>query len=339
MKSRLSVILSLLLIVMGVMPIFAQDTDEAEVEEETVIEYPITIEHQFGSTTLEAFPERIVSIGYTEQDYLLAFGVVPVGVRYWYGEEEDTIRPWAVEFVEVEDEEDLPVILNFPFGGINYEAILELQPDLISAVTAGLTEEEYLLLSEIAPVLTQSADFPSFGMPWPEVTLMIGEALNMNEEAEALVEETQNLFDQVIEENPQFVGKSAAVGYYFENLGVFTEQDNRGDFFTRLGFVIPEEVTELAGESFYVDLSPERLDILDQDVLALVNVASVEGGIEALEADPLYSLLNVVEEGRVIYLTAEMEDAISFNSPLSLAFAIESIVPELQALFPAETAE
>lgn len=323
MKYRIFALLALLSLIVGVMPIFAQDD---------AVEYPITVEHQFGSTTIPSAPQRVVSIGYTEQDYLLALGITPIAVRYWYGEESDTVRPWAVDYIEGE----APTVLNLQFGALNYEAILELQPDLISAVTAGLTEEEYNLLSEIAPVLTQSADFPSFGMPWPEVTLMLGEAFGKTEQAQALVEETQGLFDVVVESNPQFVGKSAAVGYYFENLGLFTAQDNRGDFFTRLGFVIPEEVQELAGDSFYVDINPERLDLLDQDVLALVSVASVEGGIELLEADPLYGMLNVVQEDRVIYLTSDMEDAISYNSPLSLAFAIETIVPELQAIFGEE---
>lgn len=320
MKFRVLTVLTLLAVVMGVLPVVAQD--DADV-------YPLTIEHQFGSITLESAPERIVAIGYTEQDYYLALGVTPIAVRYWYGDIEDTVRPWAIEYVEGE----APVALDMPFGALNYEAILALQPDLISAVTAGITEDEYHLLSEIAPVLTHSADYPSFGMPWPDATLLIGEVLGKSAEAQTIVEETQGLFDEVVEQNPQFVGKSAAVGYFFEYLGLFTEQDNRGDFFSRLGFALPEEVQELAGTSFYVDLSPERLDLLDQDVLVLASVASVEGGIEQLEADPLFSLLNVVQEGNVIYLVSDMEDAISFNSPLSLAFAIELIVPELQAIF------
>jgi iron complex transport system substrate-binding protein len=38
--------------------------------------FPVTIEHKFGETTIDAEPERVVSIGYNEHDFLLALGVV-----------------------------------------------------------------------------------------------------------------------------------------------------------------------------------------------------------------------------------------------------------------------
>ncbi|MDQ3508561.1 MAG: hypothetical protein M3494_11190 [Actinomycetota bacterium] len=45
-----------------------------------------TIEHKYGSTEIPESPERIVTVGLTEQDYLLALGVAPAGVREWFGE-------------------------------------------------------------------------------------------------------------------------------------------------------------------------------------------------------------------------------------------------------------
>ncbi len=47
------------------------------------------------------------------------------------------------------------MVLNMPYGSLDYEAILALQPDLISAVTADITQEEYDLLSQIAPTIVQ----------------------------------------------------------------------------------------------------------------------------------------------------------------------------------------
>jgi iron complex transport system substrate-binding protein len=37
----------------------------------------VTISHAFGQTTIPAPRKRVVSAGYTEQDDLLAVGVVP----------------------------------------------------------------------------------------------------------------------------------------------------------------------------------------------------------------------------------------------------------------------
>ena len=41
----------------------------------------------FDTTVIESKPERVVSIGYTEGDYVLALGVTPVAVRDWYGDQ------------------------------------------------------------------------------------------------------------------------------------------------------------------------------------------------------------------------------------------------------------
>ena len=41
--------------------------------------FPVTLEHKYGSTTLEKAPARVVCVGLTEQDALLALGIVPVG--------------------------------------------------------------------------------------------------------------------------------------------------------------------------------------------------------------------------------------------------------------------
>lgn len=300
----------------------AQDTSDV---------FPLTIEHQYGSTTINEAPQRIVAIGYTEQDFLLALGITPVAVRYWYGEE-DAILPWA----EAKVEGEAPVVLNMPYGALNYEAILDLQPDLISAVTSGVTQEEYDLLSQIAPTIVQSGDYINFGMPWQGVMQMIGDAVGKSSEATAIVADVESLFADARARNPQFQGKTVAVAYYSQGeFGFYTAQDSRGRFFIDLGFVMPDEMIEIAGESFYANLSAERIDLLDQDLIAIVNLQFIEGGREALEANPLFSQLAAVQEGRVVYLDEQSENALGFSSPLSLAYALDAALPQLEAIFPA----
>jgi iron complex transport system substrate-binding protein len=43
--------------------------------------FAVTIEHKYGETTIEAAPERVVSVGFADQDPLLALGNVPVAIR------------------------------------------------------------------------------------------------------------------------------------------------------------------------------------------------------------------------------------------------------------------
>lgn len=290
--------------------------------------FPVTIEHKFGSTTITEAPERVVSLGFTDQDPLLALGVTPVAVRYFYGDETDAIFPWADD----EAGSAQPEVLNMTFGALNYEAILALDPDLIIAVYSGITEEEYNLLSQIAPTVAQSADYIDFGMPWDETTRLIGAAVGKSDEAEALISSLEGLFEQAREQNPEFEGKEVAVAYNMgEGYGFYTDQDPRGRFFTDLGFVVPEELVDLAGDLFYANVSLETLDLLDRDLLVFVGLQFAEGGQDAVESDPILSGLAAVKDGHVIYVQQDYDDAIQFSTVLSLEYALEGIVPEVQA--------
>lgn len=329
MKRRsLTAILLLFCLAAGLIPGAAQETD--------VDTFPVTIDHKFGSTTITEAPQRVVSIGFTEQDALLAVGVAPVAVRYWYGDTENAIFPWAIDAL---GDSDAPVVLNMPFGNLNYEAILALQPDLISAVGAGLTPDEYELLSQIAPTVAQSAEYPDFGIPWQEATRMIGRSVGKQDEALVLIDHVMGRFDEARETYPSFEGKTIAVAIHYDGrYAFFTGHDARARFFTDLGFVVPDELAEIAGENFYADLSAERIDLLDQDVLVFVDVASTEGGRETIENDALISQLAAVREGRTVFVPAEYDDALQFSSVLSLEYALEGLLPELAAAVGEEPA-
>lgn len=310
-----------LILAAAVQPSAAQDADDA---------FPVTIEHKFGETTITEEPQRIVALGFTEQDPLYALGAEPVAIRYWYGDEDDAIFPWADEAAGDAD----PVILNMAFGTLNYEAIAELDPDLITAIDAGITADEYDLLSEIAPTLAQSDDYVDFGTPWQVTTRTLGIALGRSEQAEALITDVEAQLETVREQNPQFEGKTVAVAYNsFGNYGYYTAQDSRGRFFTDLGFVVPAELAEIAGDSFFADISEERLDLLDRDLLVFLALQFFEGGSqaarEAIENDPILGTLQAVRDDRVLYVSDEFDDALQFSTVLSIQFLLDNMVPEI----------
>src|SRR5690606_2042875 len=127
-----------------------------------------------------------------------------------------------------------------------------------------------------------------------------------------------------------------AVAYNYgeaRTYGYYTDQDARGRFFTELGFVIPDELIELAGGQFYYDLSTERIDLLNQDVLVFLGLQFAEGGSEAIASDLLISQLDVAQEARIVFIPAAYDDALQFSTVLSLEYALEGIVPELAAVF------
>ena len=99
--------------------------------------FPVTVEHKYGTTEVEEEPERVVTVGYTDQDATLALGVVPVGVGDFLGGYEWRERPWAQEALGGAE----PKVV----GGqeINFEAVAAQRPDLIFAINAGLKKADY----------------------------------------------------------------------------------------------------------------------------------------------------------------------------------------------------
>jgi iron complex transport system substrate-binding protein len=292
-----------------------------------------TIKHKYGSTEISGRPERVLSIGYQEHDFIFALGVTPIAVRYWYGDKSDVIFPWAED--EAGDAD--PEILNMP-EGLNFERIAALEPDIIVGLYSGMTEDDYGTLSEIAPTVAQSGEYIDYGMPWQETTMMLGKTLGREDRAEELVSGVEGQFEAVRKEYPEFEGKSLAVATYSGGtFGVFASEDPRARFFTSLGFVIPEKFDELAGDSFYADLSAERVDLLEADVLVWDQLSFTEGGRDGLEEEPLVRQLDAMRDERAIFLEDDIEDAFGWNTVLSLPFALDGIVPMLAAAVNPDT--
>ncbi len=107
----------------------------------------MTIDHKYGSTTIEQAPERVVVVGLREQDALLALGIVPVATTEWFGDHPGAIFPWAED--ELGDA-PVPTVLTSE-DGIEIEKVAAQRPDLILGVYAGITKKEYESLSKIAP--------------------------------------------------------------------------------------------------------------------------------------------------------------------------------------------
>jgi iron complex transport system substrate-binding protein len=287
--------------------------------------FPVSIEHKYGTTTIDAVPERVVSIGFNDQDALLALGVVPVGIREWFGEQPSATWPWAQDQLGGAEPEVLPV------AEISFEAVAALRPDLIVGVSSGMTEAEYDQLSAIAPTLTQSGDFPDYGMPWRDGMLMIGEAVGQRDEAQAMIDEIDAQMAAIRAEHPEFEGATATMSYVLDdtNVGAYGPDDVRSQLLTDLGFVIPDEIIEEAGDLFYSSFSYEQIGLLDHDVLVWIN--GDDDVNEQVKAHPLRQQLVAYAEGREVYPTETESAAASFSSVLSLPDLLETLVPKLAA--------
>jgi iron complex transport system substrate-binding protein len=318
-----------LVLVLGLLAAACGDDDDAAGSATTTSPpaaesaYPVTIEHKFGETVVPAAPARVVSLGYTEQDSIVLFGIQPVAVRYAFGPEDDLFFPWADEAAGDAQPEVLPR------ADLNFEQIAALDPDLIMAVTAGLTQEQYDTLSAIAPVVVQPKEYVDFGTPWDVQTLVAGKAFGQEARAQEIVDEVSAIIDAAREEHPEFAGLTLALSgpTYDGEYPFHASDDTRTRFFVDLGFVVPDELDAIAGDLFYGYLSKERADLLDTDVLVFQSGAPEERA--GIEGDAILSALPVVAEGRSLFIEGSDYDAIQFASALSLPYLVESFAPKL----------
>ena len=290
--------------------------------------YPVEIEHTYGTTTIEGPPERIVTVGLTDHDPVLALGHAPVGVVDWFGDHPHATWPWAQEALG--DAE--PEIVG-DTTGINFEQVAALRPDVILGLYAGLTEQDYDTLSAIAPTVAQPGEHVDFGIPWQEQTVTVGRVLGQADEAEALVEGVEERFAAARAEHPEFEGATGIVATPYQGtVSVFATEDVRGRFLDALGFVPVDELADLAGDSFSADLSLEQTDLLDVDALVWI-VGDVEGDMDLLHEEALYAGLDVVAEGREVPVANldELGGATTFQTVLSLPVLIDGLVPMLAA--------
>jgi len=295
--------------------------------------FPAEIEHKFGTTVVADRPERVVSIGYNEHDVVLAFGIEPVAVRYWYGAEDDVTQVWTDDLLS----DGEPEVLNMP--ELNFEAIAALEPDLIVGTYSGIDQGDYDRLAAIAPTVAQSGEHVDYGMPWQEVTRTIGAALGEPDRAEEMIAELEGRFAAARDAHPEWDGRSLVVAVYGDGseLGFFASPDPRSRFFTQLGFATDPQLDEIAGDQFYGSLSPERVAALDQDLIVWDQISFTEGGRATLEADPLVATLDAMRDGRTIVLEDDVELAFGWNTILSIPYALDAIVPMLEdAVAPGE---
>lgn len=285
--------------------------------------FPLIVKHKFGETTLPSQPERIVSVGYTEQDDLFALGVAPIAIRPWGTPVPHGVWPWAEQAADGAE----PTLLGR--GPLDFETLAELEPDLIIGIYAGITREEYDRLSLIAPTVLQPGEYADYSTPWEEQTRIVGRIVGKAEEAEALVEGIQERFERTRAEHPEFQGKTVAAAFYWDGqVGAYASGEPRSRFFTELGFVIPEIYNEEAGDSFYATFSLERIELLDRDFLAWY-WDRPEGALEAEEVLRLRRSLDAHRDGRELILPSRLRWALSFSSPLSLDYALDELVPVL----------
>jgi len=299
-------------------------------------DFPVTIEHAYGQTTIEAQPERVATWAWGNTDAVLSLGVKPVAIPFIsYGGGDNGIHPWAEEALEAMGGE-LPVILA-EGDEPPYEQILAADPDVIIAVYSGITEEQYERLSQIAPTVAYQG--VAWSAPWQEVTRAVGQALGLPEEAETLVAETEQFVADTVAQHEGLEGTTfIGLNDYDGSLAIYAGLDSRVKFLTDLGLIYAPSLDELGGddENFYISVSYENADQLVSDIL--VSYYENQADADEFFAASYIARLPQTQAGAYASIVGiEEVAAVSPPSALSLRWGLEDYVAELAAA--AEKAE
>lgn len=286
--------------------------------------FPVTVDHAYGSTTIDAEPMRIVTIGWSGQDAVIALNKVPVAMESFSGAGiENNILPWDASRLNGAK----PVLMTTN-PDIPFEQILGLDPDVILAVYSGIDEGEYKRLSDIAPTVA----FPDqpWDTAWDKQMSMIGAALGQPEQAQTLIDETGAYFEKQAADHPQFQGKTATYAMRTdEGLIVFCGTDPRIRLLGQLGVKTSPGVDAVctSGDSS-VSVGMESIDTLDADVFILVDADGTN--LDKLMSFGPFANMTSVSNGRLVRLVG-MDYAMATSAPtvLSVPYAFDEFIAQL----------
>lgn len=302
-------------------------------------EFPLTIEHALGETTIDEAPVRVATWGWGSTEAAIAAGVYPVAVaEQTWTVGEGNLLPWVEEAYD-EAGIDKPTVLTDAEGGetVPYEEFVAAEPDLIIATYSGVTQEQYDLLSEIAPVVAYPET--AWQTPWDQIITSTADALGRSAAGEAKVEEINTYLSEQAEAHPEFAGKTVAAIVDSPEQGlvyVYRAGDPRAGFLEGLGFETAPAVEELAPDDgqFFYTLSYEELDKLDSDLVVAYTYTEEEAAAlpdkKELQALPAVKNGMVAQQvGTVAVSAVSPPTALSVEYPEGMPKLIESLATTL----------
>ncbi|MEM8902304.1 MAG: ABC transporter substrate-binding protein [Actinomycetota bacterium] len=263
---------------------------------DTEADFPRTVEHIGGTTTVPAKPERVVCIsGEYELEAMVALGAPIVGANI---ADRDMNTPWYA---------DLDLSAFGQFAGQNLEAIAELQPDLLIVPDYGPEGDGRPELEQIAPLVFLPSDFRG------QLTTG-GFATGLDDAGRRAIEGLDALARDF---DPAWRPESIAVCNDDGGVvGCYSGESAASAPFELLGL---PRISPQVGD--YAEVSFELLPDFAADIDLMIGVYVDE----QFEGQPVVQNLPLVREGR--YAAVDPTYQLAFNSPgvLSLPFLADEI--------------
>ena len=286
--------------------------------------FPATVATKFGDVTVTAKPTRVVALGWGDAETALALGVQPVGASDWLGFGGEGVGPWAKGLYT-----QAPEIIGTMEP--SFEKIASLKPDLILDVKSSGDQARYDRLKSIATTIGIPQGADSYLTSQEQQMTMIATALGEKEKGAALLKEVQDAFAAAAAAHPDWKGKTmTAATKPAATWGAYIEGSERVTFMQQLGFVQNPKIAAMKPDAsgFTVSFSPETLDQIDADAIVafpiFIETAKLTG-------DAAWKAVPAVKAGRAVVIDGDLSSAYSLGSTMSTKYAIENLVPKLEA--------
>ena len=296
-------------------------------------DFPLTMTHAFGTTVIDAKPERIATVAWANHEVPLALGVVPVGMAAAnFGDDDgDGILPW-VDAQLTALGADVPQLFD-EGDGIDFEGVAAVQPDVILAAYSGLSQTDYDTLSQIAPVVAYP-DQP-WATDWREMIRLNSTGIGMADAGAELIADLDAQIAQQVAQYPELAGKTAMFVTHLDardlsTISFYTANDTRVRFFADLGLAQPEAVQAASADGqFSARVSAERIDdFADADIVVTYGTPALR---DALQDNPLASRMAAVQSGSLVLLGDDALGTAANPTPLSIGPLLDDYVALLAA--------
>ena len=201
--------------------------------------------------------------------------------------------------------------------------IARFDPDLI---IAGQTLDKDLLdgYTKLAPTITVLNKNGPVDT-WQDIATATGKIFGKESQAADLVTKTQRNIDSFKSEHAGAQGKTFTYAL-FQSTGGFgainSVKDPAAALLTELGFTLNTQLAaQHDGSTTRSRLSPERIDLLDSDML----LAYTLGDPAALNRIPGYNTLTAVRNGTVVYLNNDTSPAFGVPSAPSVDYVTQTL--------------
>ncbi|MDV6260017.1 ABC transporter substrate-binding protein [Rhodococcoides yunnanense] len=309
----------------------SSDVAEAPTAESSTGSFPLTVQHMYGETTLDAVPERVATWGFGTTDAVLALGVVPVAMpSAEYGGGDDLIYPWISDAMEASGE-PTPTLLDNVTNALTVEKVLAADPDVLLAPHSGLTQAEYDAVTDAGiPVIAPPEEL--WSTPWRDVITTTGDVLGVPDRARDLVSDLDRQVSEAGAQHPQFDGRSIA--YVSEAADVYyllLPSDPRVELLENLGFVSPASVTDLATDdaTYSTTVSAENISTIDADVV--FTQVDTDDALQQFVDSPVSRQIPAVAAGAVAGFVGQEAGAAVGPTALSIPYFLPTLVEGLAA--------